>query len=192
MTAARQQRKSPPAFWLALGLSVCGGIFAAPAISAAPSDRIVVKDLAGLAVSGFDPVAYFTDANPKIGRPDMELRLEGAVWRFRNEGNLAAFAEHPEVYSPRFGGYDPVAIACGASVRDHPLFWTVTGESGFISFIVPRRARPSWLSRAVSSSALRVNGSRSRAPSHADIKLSSGQRASGQASNRQCLHRQAR
>ena len=85
-----------------------------PAISAAASDRLVVNAHTGLAISGFDPVAYFTDAKPKIGRPDMELRLDGAVWRFRNEGNRAAFADHPEVYTPRFGGYDPVAIARGS------------------------------------------------------------------------------
>ena len=101
MTAARPQRKSPPAlgpvFWLALGFAVCGGIFSAPATLAAPGDRIVVNDDTGLAISGFDPVAYFTDAKPKIGLPEQELQLDGAVWRFRNEGNRAAFAEHPEL-----------------------------------------------------------------------------------------------
>src|SRR5664280_2081299 len=102
MTAARQQRKSPlalgQAFGLALGLAVCGGIFAPPAILAAPSDRIVVNAYTGLAISGFDPVAYFTEATPKIGRPGLELRVDGTVWRFRNEGNRAAFADQPEVY----------------------------------------------------------------------------------------------
>ena len=45
----------------------------------------------------------------------MELTPDDTVWRFSNEGNRAAFAEHPEVYTPRFGGYDPVAIARGVS-----------------------------------------------------------------------------
>lgn len=144
MTAARQQRKPPlalrPAFGLALGLTVCGGIFAPPAILAAPSERIVVNALTGLAISGFDPVAYFTDGKPKIGRPNLELRLEGAVWRFRNQGNRAAFAEHPEVYSPRFGGYDPVAIARGTSVPGHPLYWAVTGERLYLFYSPEARA----------------------------------------------------
>ena len=99
MTAARQQRKSPlaigQAFGLALGLAVCAGIFASPTILAASSDRIVINAYTGLAISGFDPVAYFIDAKPKIGRPDVELRVDGTVWRFRNEGNRAAFADHP-------------------------------------------------------------------------------------------------
>lgn len=143
MTAARQQRKSPlalgQAFGLALGLAVCGGIFASPAILAAPSDRIVVNAYTGLAISGFDPVAYFTDAKPKIGRPGLELRVDGTVWRFRNEGNRAAFADHPDVYMPRFGGYDPVAIARDASVPGHPLFWAVTGERLYLFFSAEAR-----------------------------------------------------
>jgi hypothetical protein len=143
MTAARQQRKSPlalgQAFGLALGLAVCGGIFASPAILAAPSDRIVVNAYTGLAISGFDPVAYFTDAKPKIGRPDVELRVDGTVWQFRNEGNRAAFADHPEVYMPRFGGYDPVAIARDASVPGHSLFWAVTGERLYLFFSAEAR-----------------------------------------------------
>ena len=140
MTAARQQRKSPRALGLAFGLAVLGGIFLPPAILAAPSDRIVVDAHTGLAISGFDPVAYFTDAKPKIGRPDLELHLDATVWRFQNEGNRAAFAEHPEVYMPRFGGYDPVAVARGNSVPGHPLFWAVTGERLYLFYSAETRA----------------------------------------------------
>jgi hypothetical protein len=140
MTAARQQRKSPLAFGLALGLAVLGGIFTAPAIGAAASDRIVVNANTGLAISGFDPVAYFTEAKPKIGRPKFELRVDDTVWRFANEGNRAAFADHPEVYSPRFGGYDPVAVARGNSVPGHPLFWVVAGERLYLFYSAAERA----------------------------------------------------
>jgi len=85
-------------------------------------------------------VAYFTDAKPKIGRPDLELHLDATVWRFQNEGNRAAFAEHPEVYMPRFGGYDPVAVARGNSVPGHPLFWAVTGERLYLFYSAETRA----------------------------------------------------
>ena len=129
---------------------------------------IVVNALTGLAISGFDPVAYFVDAKPKMGRPDMELRLDGAVWRFQNEGNRAAFADHPEVYTPRFGGYDPVAIARGVSVPGHPLFWAVTGERLYLFYQrrsahgLPGRSGPHHRQRAS------ANGPRSRAPSRAE------------------------
>ena len=116
------------------------GVFShPPAILAAPSDRIVVNAYTGLAISGFDPVAYFTEAKPKIGRPGLELRVDGTVWRFRNEGNRAAFADQPEVYRPRFGGYDPAAVARGNSVPGHPLFWAVTGERLYLFFSAEAR-----------------------------------------------------
>lgn len=124
---------------LALGLAVFGPIFAGSAISA-PNDAVVVNAATGLAISGFDPVAYFVDGKPKIGRANLELRLDGVVWRFVNEGNRAAFAENPEVYRPRFGGYDPVAIARGNSVPGHPLFWAVDGQQLYLFYSAEARA----------------------------------------------------
>jgi hypothetical protein len=100
----------------------------------------VVNADTGIAISGFDPVAYFTDHRPQIGHSDLELRAEGAIWRFENPGNKAAFAAHPEVYIPRFGGHDPVAIARGASVPGHPLFWAVVSERLYLFYSADARA----------------------------------------------------
>jgi hypothetical protein len=118
---------------------LCGGISAPPASEVAPAERTVVNVNTGLAISGFDPVAYFTEGGPKAGRPDLELRQGGTVWRFRNEGNRAAFAGHPDIYTPRFGGYDPVAIARGTSVPGHPLFWAVVAERRYLFYIEQAR-----------------------------------------------------
>jgi hypothetical protein len=120
MTAARQQRKSRMAVAAIFGLTFCSGIFVPAALQAATDERTVVNSRTGLAISGFDPMVFFTDGKAEFGRPDMELSLGGAVWRFRNEGNRAAFSEHPDVYMPRFGGYDPVAIARGTSMPGPP------------------------------------------------------------------------
>ncbi|MCF8478459.1 MAG: hypothetical protein K9G60_15640 [Pseudolabrys sp.] len=101
---------------------------------ASADDRLVMNPNTGLAISGFDPVAYFTRKAPVAGRPDIELTRDGAVWRFVNEGNRAAFADNPEVYTPRFGGYDPVAIDRGVSVPGHPQIWAVTGERLYLFY----------------------------------------------------------
>lgn len=82
----------------------------------------------GLALYGFDPVAYFTDAEPLAGRPEFELSFAGAVWRFRNEGNRAAFRDHPEVYMPSFGGYDALAVARGVGVPGSPHCWVIVSQ----------------------------------------------------------------
>jgi hypothetical protein len=139
MTAARQQRKPLKAVGTAFRALLFCGIFVPAAILAAPNDRIVVDPHSGLAISGFDPVAYFVDAKPEAGRSNMELRLDHAVWRFRNEGNRAAFTAHPEIYAPRFGGYDPVAIARGASVPGNPFFWAVAAERLYLFYSAEAR-----------------------------------------------------
>ena len=120
MTAPRQQRKPPLLFWLLLGIALGSGIFAPVGCSAATDNQLTVNADTGLAISGFDPVAYFTEGKALFGRPEFELNLDGAVWRFSNEGNRGAFEKHPEVYAPRFGGYDPVAIGRDRSVPGHP------------------------------------------------------------------------
>jgi hypothetical protein len=97
-------------------------------------ERIVVNPNSGLGLSGFDPVAYFTDKKPVIGKPELEFTSGRAVWRFINEGNRAAFIENPDVYIPRFGGYDPVAVARGTSVPGHPLFWTVAAGRLYVFY----------------------------------------------------------
>jgi YHS domain-containing protein len=101
---------------------------------AATTERVVVDPRRGLALSGFDPVAYFTDSKPMLGRGELEYAFAGATWRFRNEGNLAAFAEHPEVYMPIFGGYDPVAVARGVATPGHPQIWAILGERLYLFY----------------------------------------------------------
>jgi hypothetical protein len=110
--------------WLPALLSVAVGALS----SAWAGDRIVADWRTGLAIHGFDPVAYFTDARAAPGRPEYERVLAGAIWRFRNEGNRAAFAADPDVYLPRFGGYDPVALARGVATPGNPLVWLVSGN----------------------------------------------------------------
>ena len=65
---------------------------------------------------------------PDQGLPDFEASESGAVWRFRNEGNRASFVAHPEVYGPRFGGYDPVDLGRGVTYAGNPRFWLVSGS----------------------------------------------------------------
>jgi hypothetical protein len=89
---------------------------------------VVVNRFTGLAISGFDPVAYFTDARPQQGRPGLELNQGGVIWRFSNEGNRAVFYADPDIYSPQFGGYDPVDVARGVAFAGNPRFWLISGQ----------------------------------------------------------------
>jgi YHS domain-containing protein len=136
MTGSRRQRiRAWPAAALAgLILALVGGLARPAMVTAATTERVVTDRHSGLAINGFDPVAYFTDAEPKQGREEHEYRSDGVTWRFRNEGNRAAFVANPEVYTPRFGGYDPIAVARGVGVPGHPSVWRVYGGRLYLFF----------------------------------------------------------
>jgi hypothetical protein len=95
---------------------------------AATTERVVANRYSGLAIEGYDPVAYFVDAREMVGLPEFEAADAGVVWRFRNEGNRASFVAHPDIYGPQFGGYDPVDLVRGVTVAGNPHFWLVSGE----------------------------------------------------------------
>ena len=95
---------------------------------AATTERIVVNRFSGVAIEGFDPVAYFVDGGAEQGTAEFEANLWGAVWRFRNEGNRAEFLAHPEIYGPQFGGYDPVDIARGVTIAGNPRFFVISAQ----------------------------------------------------------------
>jgi hypothetical protein len=147
MTAARQERK--PARWGPLFTTLCGALLLATIgaagvasipVRAATTEWVVTNRYTGLAIDGFDPVAYFVEAAPKEGRAELEFRSDGAVWRFLNEGNRAAFAAAPEVYSPRFGGHDPMALVRGAATPGHPALWLIAEQRLYLFYSAEARA----------------------------------------------------
>lgn len=111
------------------------------AAAATTSQKPVVTDWrTGVALYGIDPVAYFSQAKALPGSPEHEYVADGVTWRFRNEGNRAAFAAHPEVYSPCFGGYDPVALGRGVTTPGNPLLWVLIDERLYLFHDAQARA----------------------------------------------------
>jgi YHS domain-containing protein len=108
--------------------------------------RLLVATALGVGIFTpiFTPLALRAATDNQLavlfGRPELELNLDGAVWRFTNEGNRGAFAKHPEVYAPRFAGYDPLAIGRGRSVQGHPLIWALAGQRLYLFYSEQTRA----------------------------------------------------
>lgn len=144
MTAARRRRKSGifPLTMMGAAAAASGLCLCLP-LAAQTTEQLVVDRHTGLAIGGFDPVAYFTEAAPMLGKSEHEYGFGGAVWRFRNEGNRQAFIADPHVYVPRFGGYDPVAIARGVGVAGNPLLWLIAGDRLYLFYA--REARDAFV-----------------------------------------------
>jgi hypothetical protein len=121
----RGARKLCEAAVVALALSAVLAGALAPPSRAATTELVISDRLTGVALYGFDPVAYFIDQKAREGSSAFELTHAGLVWRFRNEGNRAAFAERPGDYMPRFGGYDPLGVARGVAASGYPSLFVV-------------------------------------------------------------------
>ncbi|HTI92760.1 MAG TPA: YHS domain-containing (seleno)protein [Puia sp.] len=70
-------------------------------------------DKSGLAIEGYDPVAYFTMGKPVEGKKDITFDYQGVTYRFATTADRDAFKASPVKYEPQYGGW--CAYAMGAS-----------------------------------------------------------------------------
>jgi hypothetical protein len=134
MTAPRRRQKAI-AFSTLVFTVLSGALAGGPVLAGMTSTEQVVMDIhSGLAISGYDPVGYFTEATATEGRGEFEYSLAGATWRFRNAGNRGAFIARPDIYMPRFGGYDPVGAARGVAVAGNPDHWLIVNNRLYLFY----------------------------------------------------------
>ena len=101
-----------PLHMRATGWSLRGSAFAAIlAASTAVAGERINKDADGVAILGYDTVAYFTDGRPVKGSPDFEYVWQDARWRFASAEHRTLFASDPDRYAPQFGGFCTGAMA---------------------------------------------------------------------------------
>ena len=62
-------------------------------------------DKSGVAIQGYDPVAFFTDSKPVKGRAEFLARHDGAIYYFASKEHRDLFKADPIKYEPVFGGY---------------------------------------------------------------------------------------
>lgn len=91
--------------------------------SSSPPPMNTTRD--GLAVKGYDVVAYFAEGRPVKGLPEFEHEWNGAKWRFSSSGNLELFKASPEKYAPRYGGYCAYAVSRGTTADIDPEQWSI-------------------------------------------------------------------
>lgn len=96
----------------------------------------------GIAINGYDPVAYFTDGAPVLGAEGITHDWNGATWRFASTANRDAFAADPDAFAPRYGGYCAYAVANGYTAKTDPDAFTVHDGKLYLNF--NRRIRSRW------------------------------------------------
>ena len=117
---------------LALASTLAGTLLAPGAEAKQPP--VFASLVKGVAVGGYDPVAYFTDGKPVPGNPAITLDHEGATWRFSSEANREAFRAEPTKYAPQFGGYCAWAVASGYTAKGDPQAWTIANGKLYLNY----------------------------------------------------------
>lgn len=74
----------------------------------------------GIAIGGYDPVAYFTTGQALAGSEGHMLKWHGAIWLFASAENLEAFEMDPVSYVPQYGGYCAYGVGEGVTVAPDP------------------------------------------------------------------------
>ena len=83
------------------------------------------KNMDGIAIKGYDPVAYFTDSKPMMGDKMYSYKWNDATWQFANEKHLMMFKEHPDKYAPQFGGYCAFGVSHNQLASTDPTVWRI-------------------------------------------------------------------
>jgi YHS domain-containing protein len=78
-----------------------------------------------LALSGYDPVSYFTDGRPEKGSAEYQAAFDDATYWFKNAGHRATFVGDPDHYAPQFRGYCAILLSRGEKHEADPEAWVI-------------------------------------------------------------------
>jgi YHS domain-containing protein len=115
---------------LALLTAVVAAAAAVPALALDP----VNQDRKGLALHGYDPVAYFTDGKPVAGTSEHTFEWKGATWRFASAEHRERFAADPERYAPQYGGYCAKAVSENQTADVDPEAWKIVDGKLYLNY----------------------------------------------------------
>ena len=103
----------------------------------------------GIAIKGYDPVAYFTEGRPVLGDPAIRAEYDGAVWQFTTVEHRDAFLAHPTRYEPEYGGFCAYGAAQGLKTDIDPAAFSIIGGRLYLNASVDVRTR--WRSELLNS-----------------------------------------
>lgn len=96
-----------------------------------------------LAIKGYDPVAYFTDAGAVQGNPQFSATYKNAIYHFASSENRDQFKADPQAFAPQYGGYCAFGVAMGKKFETDPQAWKI--EDGKLYLNLDKTVQQRWL-----------------------------------------------
>ena len=101
--------------------------------SASAADLVNVSGVSGVAINGYDPVAFFTDKKPVNGNFKISAKHRGAIYYFASEQHKAMFAKNPDMYAPQNGGFCTFGVSVGALFPVDIRTWQVRNNKLYLN-----------------------------------------------------------
>jgi YHS domain-containing protein len=92
------------------------------------------KNSAGVALKGYDAVAYFAEGKAVKGNKEFQYDWMGAKWLFASAANRDQFAKDPAKYAPQFGGYCAWAVSNNYTYDADPEIWKIVNGKLYLNY----------------------------------------------------------
>ena len=86
------------------------------------------------AISGYDPVAYFTESKPVLGNEDIYYVWNNSKWLFSSQENLELFKKDPAQYAPQYNGYCAFAQSRNKCVEVNPEAFAIVDDKLYFTY----------------------------------------------------------
>lgn len=101
------------------------GALATATLAQAADKMLVNVNQEGVALKGYDPVAFFTVGAPVKGKPEITVEWHGAKYQFASQRDKAEFVANSSKYEPQFGGYCAYGVGRNALVDVEIDAWQI-------------------------------------------------------------------
>lgn len=88
----------------------------------------------GVAIKGFDPVAYTAQQRAVQGTSEFTSTYKGSVFRFVNAGNRDAFIANPEKFAPQYNGFCAYGVSRGYKAATSPDAFSVIDGKLYLNY----------------------------------------------------------
>lgn len=88
----------------------------------------------GVAIKGFDVVAYFSDGKAVEGSTEFVFSWAGTNWHFKNQANLEAFKLNPLQFAPQFGGFCAYGVSENHKSPTDPMAFTIVDNKLYLNY----------------------------------------------------------
>lgn len=88
----------------------------------------------GIAINGYDAVAYFTESKPVKGNDSFVVEWKNVKWLFASKTNADLFKATPESYEPQYGGYCAYGCSRGYKAKTSPDAWTIDNGKLYLNY----------------------------------------------------------